>query len=92
MHPRQIETKHYPDRENKSQTHMNMVTEPRHMVPCYRGAASDTLFCTPRASSLSVSAGTHPHWGLWRRIFFVRRSTSKNALHDVGGAIISVRP
>jgi hypothetical protein len=30
--------------------------------------------------------GTHPHWGLWRRIFFVRRSASKNALHDMSAA------
>jgi hypothetical protein len=35
--------------------------------------------------------GVHPHWGLWRCIFFIRWNASKDAVHDVGGAIISVR-
>ncbi|KAM0906277.1 hypothetical protein ACQ4PT_016849 [Festuca glaucescens] len=35
--------------------------------------------------------GIHPHWGMWRRIFFIRRNASKDAVHDVGSAIISVR-
>jgi hypothetical protein len=35
--------------------------------------------------------GINPHWGLWRRIFFIRRNASKGTVHDVGGTIISVR-
>ncbi|KAM0887740.1 hypothetical protein ACQ4PT_028807 [Festuca glaucescens] len=34
----------------------------------------------------------HPHWGLWRSIFFIRRNATKTAIHNVGGAIISIRP
>ena len=36
--------------------------------------------------------GIDPHWGLWRRIFFIRRNATKTAIHNVGGAIISIRP
>jgi len=36
--------------------------------------------------------GIHPHWGLWKRIFLLRRNASKDAIQDVGGAIIAVRP
>ncbi|KAK1613609.1 hypothetical protein QYE76_019126 [Lolium multiflorum] len=35
--------------------------------------------------------GIHPHWGLWRHIFFIRRNAMKTAIHNVGGAIISIR-
>ena len=36
--------------------------------------------------------GIHPHWGLWRRIFFIWRNATKTTIHNVGGAIISIRP
>ncbi|KAM0853649.1 hypothetical protein ACQ4PT_050942 [Festuca glaucescens] len=35
--------------------------------------------------------GINPHWGLWRRIFCIRRNVSRTDVHDVGGAIISTR-
>jgi hypothetical protein len=35
--------------------------------------------------------GIDPHWGLWQRIFFIRRNASKIAVHDVSGAIISIQ-
>ena len=35
--------------------------------------------------------GVDPHWGLWRRIFCIRRNVSRTVVHDVGGAIISMR-
>ncbi|KAK1613808.1 hypothetical protein QYE76_019325 [Lolium multiflorum] len=36
--------------------------------------------------------GIHPHWGLWKRIFFLRRNNSKNVIYNVGGVCICVRP
>jgi hypothetical protein len=35
--------------------------------------------------------GIDPHWGLWRRIFCIRRNISRTDVHDVGGAIISTK-
>jgi hypothetical protein len=35
--------------------------------------------------------GIDPHWGLWRRIFSLRRNATKEEIHNVGGAIIVVR-
>jgi hypothetical protein len=34
--------------------------------------------------------GVDPHWGLWKQIFYLRRNASKEEVHDVGTAIISV--
>ncbi|KAM0825031.1 hypothetical protein ACQ4PT_069829 [Festuca glaucescens] len=36
--------------------------------------------------------GIHPHWGLWKRIFYLRRNNSKNVAYNVGGVCICVRP
>ena len=36
--------------------------------------------------------GIHPHWGLWKRIFYLRRNNSRDAIYDVGGVCICVRP
>ncbi|KAK1613135.1 hypothetical protein QYE76_036808 [Lolium multiflorum] len=36
--------------------------------------------------------GTHPHWGLWKRIFYLRRNSSRNIAYNVGGVVICVRP
>ncbi|KAK1648708.1 hypothetical protein QYE76_066513 [Lolium multiflorum] len=36
--------------------------------------------------------GTHPHWGLWKRIFYLRRNNSRSVVYNVGGACICVRP
>ncbi|KAK1632021.1 hypothetical protein QYE76_006336 [Lolium multiflorum] len=36
--------------------------------------------------------GTHPHWGLWKRIFYLRRNNSHNIVYNVGGVCICVRP
>ncbi|KAK1610090.1 hypothetical protein QYE76_033763 [Lolium multiflorum] len=36
--------------------------------------------------------GIHPHWGLWKRIFYLRRNISKNIIYNVGGVCICVRP
>ncbi|KAK1625855.1 hypothetical protein QYE76_000170 [Lolium multiflorum] len=36
--------------------------------------------------------GTHPHWGLWKRIFYLRRNSSRNVAYNVGGVVICVRP
>ncbi|KAM0846881.1 hypothetical protein ACQ4PT_055392 [Festuca glaucescens] len=36
--------------------------------------------------------GIHPHWGLWKRIFYLRRNNSKNVAYNVGGVCIYVRP
>ncbi|KAK1680038.1 hypothetical protein QYE76_040886 [Lolium multiflorum] len=35
--------------------------------------------------------GTPPNWGLWKRIFLVRRNSSHTA-YNVGGVVICVRP
>jgi hypothetical protein len=35
--------------------------------------------------------GIEPHWGLWRRLFLLRRNVSRSAIHEVGGDIISTR-
>ncbi|KAK1625836.1 hypothetical protein QYE76_000151 [Lolium multiflorum] len=36
--------------------------------------------------------GIPPNWGLWKRIFFVRRNSSHNIAYNVGGVVICVRP
>ncbi|KAM0929881.1 hypothetical protein ACQ4PT_001336 [Festuca glaucescens] len=36
--------------------------------------------------------GIHPHWGLWKRIFYLRRNNSRNTIYNVGGVCICVRP
>ncbi|KAK1617222.1 hypothetical protein QYE76_022739 [Lolium multiflorum] len=36
--------------------------------------------------------GIHPHWGLWKRIFYLRRNSSRNVIYNVGGVCICVRP
>ncbi|KAK1625824.1 hypothetical protein QYE76_000139 [Lolium multiflorum] len=36
--------------------------------------------------------GTHPHWGLWKRIFYLRRNSSRSVAYNVGGIVICVRP
>ncbi|KAM0921153.1 hypothetical protein ACQ4PT_007047 [Festuca glaucescens] len=36
--------------------------------------------------------GIHPHWGLWKRIFYLGRNNSKNTIYNVGGVCICVRP
>ncbi|KAK1692106.1 hypothetical protein QYE76_008803 [Lolium multiflorum] len=36
--------------------------------------------------------GVHPHWGLWKRIFYLRRNNSGSAIYNVGGVCICVRP
>ncbi|KAK1645009.1 hypothetical protein QYE76_062814 [Lolium multiflorum] len=34
----------------------------------------------------------HPHWGLGKRIFYLRRNHSRNTIYNVGGVCICVRP
>ncbi|KAK1670915.1 hypothetical protein QYE76_059074 [Lolium multiflorum] len=36
--------------------------------------------------------GTHPHWGMWKCIFYLRRNGSRNVAYNVGGVVICVRP
>ncbi|KAK1682061.1 hypothetical protein QYE76_042909 [Lolium multiflorum] len=36
--------------------------------------------------------GIHPHWGLWKRIFYLQRNNSRNVIYNVGGVCICVRP
>ncbi|KAM0908070.1 hypothetical protein ACQ4PT_015702 [Festuca glaucescens] len=36
--------------------------------------------------------GIHPHWGLWKRIFYLRRNNSRKTIYNVGGVCICVRP
>jgi hypothetical protein len=35
--------------------------------------------------------GIDPHWGLWRRLFFIRRNATRTSVHVGGGSIIFVR-
>jgi hypothetical protein len=35
--------------------------------------------------------GINPHWGLWKYLFRMRPNASKEEVHDLGGAIISMR-
>ncbi|KAK1693407.1 hypothetical protein QYE76_010104 [Lolium multiflorum] len=35
--------------------------------------------------------GTHPYWGLWKRIFYLRRNNSRNFVYNVGGVCICIR-
>jgi hypothetical protein len=35
--------------------------------------------------------GINPHWGLWKYLFCLRPNVSKKEVHDLGGAIISLR-
>ncbi|KAK1618173.1 hypothetical protein QYE76_023690 [Lolium multiflorum] len=34
---------------------------------------------------------SHPHWGLWKRIFYLRRNNSRNVVYNIGGVCICVR-
>ncbi|KAK1681067.1 hypothetical protein QYE76_041915 [Lolium multiflorum] len=34
----------------------------------------------------------HPHWGMWKRIFSLRRNNFPNVVYNVGGVCICVRP
>ncbi|KAK1662575.1 hypothetical protein QYE76_050734 [Lolium multiflorum] len=34
---------------------------------------------------------THPHWGLWKRIFYLRHNNSRNVIYNMGGVGICVR-
>ncbi|KAK1613078.1 hypothetical protein QYE76_036751 [Lolium multiflorum] len=36
--------------------------------------------------------GIHPHWGLWKRIFYLRRNNSKTVAYNVGGVVICIHP
>ncbi|KAK1648406.1 hypothetical protein QYE76_066211 [Lolium multiflorum] len=36
--------------------------------------------------------GTHPNWGMWKRIFLVRCNSSHNTAYNVGGVVICVHP
>ncbi|KAK1616934.1 hypothetical protein QYE76_022451 [Lolium multiflorum] len=36
--------------------------------------------------------GIHPHWGLWKCIFYLRRNNYRNNVYNVGGVCIYVRP
>src|SRR4051812_10582884 len=36
--------------------------------------------------------GIHPHWGLWKRFFVLRWNNTRNAIYNVAGVCISVRP
>ncbi|KAK1663777.1 hypothetical protein QYE76_051936 [Lolium multiflorum] len=36
--------------------------------------------------------GIHPHWGLWKRIFYLRCNNSKNTIYNVGGVCIYIWP
>ncbi|KAM0869630.1 hypothetical protein ACQ4PT_040555 [Festuca glaucescens] len=36
--------------------------------------------------------GIHPHWGLWKRIFYLRRNNLRDAIYDVRDVCICVRP
>ncbi|KAK1693004.1 hypothetical protein QYE76_009701 [Lolium multiflorum] len=36
--------------------------------------------------------GTHPYWGLWKRIFYLRRNNSRNFVYNVGGVCNCIRP
>lgn len=38
------------------------------------------------------SLGIHPHWSLWKHLFHLRRTTSKDSKNDVGSVCIAVRP
>jgi hypothetical protein len=35
--------------------------------------------------------GIDPHWGMWKCLFHLLRNVSKEEIHDLGGAIVSVR-
>jgi hypothetical protein len=34
--------------------------------------------------------GINPHWGLWKHLFRLRPNATKDEIHDLGGAIVSV--
>jgi hypothetical protein len=36
--------------------------------------------------------GTHPHWGLWKRIFYLRRNNSRKVVYNVGDVCTCARP
>jgi hypothetical protein len=35
--------------------------------------------------------GTHPNWGMWKRIFYILRNNSHNTNYNVGGVVICIR-
>ncbi|KAK1608991.1 hypothetical protein QYE76_032664 [Lolium multiflorum] len=35
--------------------------------------------------------GTHPNWGMWKRIFYLRRNNSRSVVYDIGGVCICIR-
>jgi hypothetical protein len=35
--------------------------------------------------------GIDPHWGPWKCLFRLRRNVAKEEIHDLGGAIVSIR-
>jgi hypothetical protein len=35
--------------------------------------------------------GINPHWGLWKYLFCLRPNASKEEIHDLASAIVSVR-
>jgi hypothetical protein len=35
--------------------------------------------------------GINPHWGLWKSLFHLRPNATKDEIHDLGCAIVSVR-
>jgi hypothetical protein len=35
--------------------------------------------------------GINPHWGLWKSLFRLHPNATKDDIHDLGGAIVSVR-
>jgi hypothetical protein len=35
--------------------------------------------------------GINPHWGLWKHLFRLRPNATKDEIHDLGGATVSVR-
>ncbi|KAK1609008.1 hypothetical protein QYE76_032681 [Lolium multiflorum] len=35
---------------------------------------------------------THPNWGLWKHMFYLRRNNSHNTAYNVGGVVICIRP
>ncbi|KAK1649243.1 hypothetical protein QYE76_067048 [Lolium multiflorum] len=35
--------------------------------------------------------GSHPHWGPWKCIFYLRRNSSRNIAYNVGGVVICIR-
>ncbi|KAK1613869.1 hypothetical protein QYE76_019387 [Lolium multiflorum] len=72
---------------------MNSFVDCSLFTVCSFTSSHQILFSTLRASVTLCDCflGIDPHWGLWRRIFCIRRNVSRTAVHDVGGAIISTK-